>query len=104
MGSTCGMRPLLGLYFLEPIFFNTEDSYFLNDSPEERAQFTGISENVGYDMTFKITNSSTKIIINISKIRSASDKSHPNLRDDPAISPEVVTSLRKEKLEAKDDT
>ena len=43
-------------------------------SPEEKGRFVGISENFGHDMTFKIFNSSTNKIINISKISSAENK------------------------------
>ena len=58
--STCDMSPLLRFHFWEPVFFNTEDNYFPSDSPEERGCFVGISDNVGYDMTFKILNNLPK--------------------------------------------
>ena len=55
-------------------------------------------------MTFKILNSSTNIIINGSNVRSASDTESPNLMSDPVTSPEVITSLQREKSEDKDAT
>ena len=59
-GSTCGTCSLLWFHFWEPVFFNTDDASFPNDSPEQRGRFVRISENVGHDTTFKIPNSSTK--------------------------------------------
>ena len=55
-------------------------------------------------MPFKILNISTKKIINRHDVRSARHKERPNLRDDPVTSPEVITSLRREKSEDKDVT
>ena len=43
-------------------------------------------------------------MINISNVRSSSDKACPNLRAYHVTSPDVITSLRGEKLEAKDAT
>ena len=73
---------------------------FPSDSPEERGSFVVISENVGHDMTFKILNASTNKTINRSNVRSANDNKSPNLRADPETSPEVIKSLRLDKLEA----
>ena len=55
-------------------------------------------------MTFKILNGFTNKIINMSDIRSANYKAYPNLRSDPATYPEVITSLREDKLEDEDAT
>ena len=55
-------------------------------------------------MTFKILNSSTNKIINRSNVLLASDKASPNLQADPVTYPAVITSLRGDKLEAKDAT
>ena len=91
------MSPFLRFHFWEPIFFNTEDASFSTDSPEERGSFVGISENVGYDMNFKILNNSTNKITNTSNVRSTNDNKSPNLRANPVTSPEVIKSLREDK-------
>ena len=102
MGSTCDISPLIRFHFWEPIFFNTEDSSFPIDSPEERGQFVGISEHFGHDMNFKILNVSTNEIINRSNIRSVNDSKNLNLRAYPVTSPEVIKSLREHKFKTKD--
>ena len=93
----------LGFHFWEPVFFNTDDTSFPSDSPEERGHFVGMSENFGHDMTFKILNSSTKTV-NRHNVRLANDKRSPNLRTDPETSHEVIKSLRKDDFEADDAT
>ena len=42
-GSTCDMSPLIFFHFWEPVLFNTENTSFPSDSPEERGRFVGIS-------------------------------------------------------------
>ena len=98
------MSPLLRFHFWEVGFFNTEDSVFPSDSPEERRWFVGISKNIGYHMTFKILNESTNKIVNRSNIRADSDKESPNLRAGPVTSPVVTTILWRVKSEDKDAT
>ena len=63
-----------------------------------------ISENTGYNVTFKILNSSTIKIINRSNVRLANDNSPLNLRADPVNSPGAIKSLRKDNFEAEDST
>ena len=63
----------------------------------------GISENVGHDVTFKILNSSTNKIINVSNVRPANDNASPNLRSDRVTSPGSIKLLRKDNFEAKGD-
>ena len=53
-------------------------------------------------MNFKILNSSTNKIINRSNVRLANDNRHLSLRANPVTSPEVIKSLREDKLEAED--
>ena len=91
-------------HFWEPVFFNAENSYFPSDILEERGRFVGISDNVGHHMTFKILNSSTNKIINRSNVRSSSDKEYSNLRADFVTSPDIITSLQREKSEDNDAT
>ena len=64
IGFTGDTSPLLRFHFWESFFFCTEDVSLPSDNTEERGGLAGISENVGYDMNFKILNSSIIIIIN----------------------------------------
>ena len=93
IGSTCDVLPLLRFHLWETVLFNTEDTFFLIDSPEERGRFAEISENVGHDVNFKVLNSSTNKIIKISNIRSTNDEKSPSLRANPIASPELIKSL-----------
>ena len=61
-----------------------------------------INENVGHDVTFKIINSSSNKIKNASNIRPITNSKAPNLRSDPATSPEEIKSLREDKFKAED--
>lgn len=72
-----------------------DDFNFLSDSCEERGRFSGISENVGYFMTFKILVDDTSKIIHYSNIRSNEDIFAPNLRIDPITIPMVIKSKNK---------
>ena len=88
-GSTCDMSPLIKFHFWQPVFFTTEETSFLSETKEERGRFAVISENVGYDVNFKIINASTNKIICRSNVRPADDTKSPNLRDDSVTSPKV---------------
>ena len=86
------------------MLFNTEDDSLPSDSPEERRHFAGIIDNVGNDMNFNITNSSTNKIMNMSNVRHANDDEHLNLWDDHITSPETIKSLRDDDFKAEDST
>ena len=81
-----------------------EDTSFPSDRLEERESFVGISENVVHDVTFKILNISTNILINRSNLRLANDSKFPSLRSDPVAFPEVIALLREDNFEAEDAT
>ena len=86
------------------MLFNTEDPPLPSDSLEEIRRFTGISENVGHEMTFKIINYSTNKNSNKSNVRSANDNESPNLRADNIASPELIKSLREDNFKDEDST
>ena len=90
------MSPFLRFRFWEPVFFDAEDTSFSSDAPEERGRFVGTSENVSYDVTFKILNVYANKIINRSCVRPIDDEKSPKL----LTYPEVIESLREDKFKA----
>ena len=66
------------------------NSTFPSESKEETGRLTGISENVGNDMTFSILKITTSEVISMSNFRPAGDPASANLRIDPLTTPEVV--------------
>ena len=61
-GSTCDISPVLCFRFWQPVYYMRDDSNFPSDSKEKQGRFVGISESVGYPMTFKIlSDSSNKV-------------------------------------------
>ena len=90
--STCEVSTLLSFHFWQPFYFKSDDSSFPSDSTEETGRFSGISENVGHDMTFSIINTTINKIISTYNIRTVGEPTSPNLRINPLTAPEVVTS------------
>ena len=82
----------------------TEDASFPSCSLEEIGRFVVISENIAYEITFKILNSSTNKIMCVSNFRSVNYDESPNLRAYPVTSPEVIKSLRDDAFKVEGST
>ena len=89
-GSTPDISSLLCFRFWEPVYYRLEDCDFPSESTEKLGHFVGISDNVGYALTFKVLTDDTQKVIHRSHIRSALDPTTKNLRVEPESLPAPV--------------
>jgi hypothetical protein len=61
-GSTPDISPLLSFHWWEPVYFKLDDATFPSNLKERRGRFVGISEHVGYAMTYMILTDDTQKI------------------------------------------
>ena len=92
-GSACDISPLLRFSFYQPVCYKQDDSNFPSDSTEAYGHFTGIAENAGHDMTFKVLTDDTNKVLHRSNVRPADDPASANLKIEPLTVPKVVKSL-----------
>ena len=78
-GTTPDISALLPFSFYEKVYYKTNETAFLSDSPESVGHFVGIATNVGNALTYKIL-SENGHIISRSAVCSATDATHANQR------------------------
>ena len=84
-GNLNDISPILQFSFWEPVYYLSDESerQFPGSSDEKQGQYVSISEKIGHSMTFIIVTDDTNKRIERSVVRSATDKSTANLREDP---------------------
>ena len=79
-GETSDISIFLLFHFWEEVYYTKVSSNFPSSSTEEKGNFVGFADTVGDAMTFKILSQDTLKIIYRSNVRTAEDKTKPNLR------------------------
>src|SRR5215207_8007146 len=79
MGVTPDISPILQFDWYKAVYYKTEESHFPSMSNEKSGRFVGVSEHVGYALTFMILTDDTQTIIHQLVVQTATNTTSENL-------------------------